>query len=149
MGVRRTRGRGVAAEFFVDTSAWYPLLVASHPDHGGLAAALRAMVSRHRRLVTTNLVIAETHALLLRRVGQSVALAFVRTVGKAPNLVVRGSAELEEAAFGDWLERYRDHDFSFTDAVSFAVMAERGIEEALSLNHHFAIAGFRIGGGKA
>lgn len=139
----------MAAEFFVDTSAWYPLLVASHPDHGDLAAALRAMVSRHRRLVTTNLVIAETHALLLRRVGRSVALAFVGTVTKPPNLVVRGSAELEETAVREWLERYRDQDFSFTDAVSFAVMAERGIEEALSLDHHFAIAGFRIRGGRA
>ena len=155
--MRRRRGatarpatpRDVAAEFFVDTSAWYPLLVRAHPDHDGVAAALRGMVSRHRRLVTTNLVIAETHALLLRRTSHSAALAFARTVGEAPNVVVRSSAELEESALNDWLERYGDQDFSLTDAVSFAVMAERGIEEALSLDHHFAVAGFRLTGGGA
>jgi len=37
-----------------------------------------------------------------------------------------------------------DQDFSFTDAVSFTVMTTRGIEEALTLDHHFAVAGFRI-----
>ena len=57
---RRPRRRGVAAEFFVDTSAWYPLLVKGHP----------------------------------------------------------------------------------------AVMAERGIGEAMTLDHHFGVAGFRMVGGK-
>ena len=135
------------AEFFVDTSAWYPLLVAAHPNHRVLADALRALIARRRRLVTTNLVVAETHALLLRRVGRPAALAFVRTVGEPPNLVIRSSRELEERALRDWLERYADQDFSFADAVSFALMAERAIEEALTLDHHFTVAGFRAAGG--
>lgn len=42
-----------------------------------------------------------------------------------------------------WLARYDDQDFSFADAVSFAVMTERGIREALTLDHRFAVAGFR------
>ncbi len=133
----------MAAEFFVDTSAWYPILVKAHPDHAGLAAALRGLISRRRRLVTTNLVVAESHVLLLRRVGHRVALAFARTVGEAPNLVVRSSEELEETAVHDWLARYADQGFSLTDAVSFALMVERGIEEALSLDNHFLVAGFR------
>jgi predicted nucleic acid-binding protein len=83
----------VAGEFFVDTSAWYPLLVAKHPDHAGLALALRGLIRNHRRLVTTNL--------------------------------------------------YTDQDFSFTDAVSFAVMTERRIRDALSLDHRFVVAGFQ------
>ena len=130
------------AEFFVDTSAWYPLTVTKHPDHARLAAALRALIRDHRRVVTTNLVVAETHALLLRRVGALAALTFVRTVDRSPNVVVRSSRELESAAERDWLTRYNDQDFSFTDAVSFAVMAERRIRGALSLDHHFIVAGF-------
>jgi predicted nucleic acid-binding protein len=134
----------VAAEFFVDTSAWYPLVVATHPDHMRLAAALRAAIGARHRLVTTNLVVAETHALLLRRVGRSTALTFVRTVDDSPNVVVRSTRDLERVAERDWLARYADQDFSFTDAVSFAVMAERRVRDALSLDHHFAVAGFRI-----
>jgi uncharacterized protein len=134
----------VASEFFVDTSAWYPLLVAKHPDHARLASALRALIRNRRRLVTTNLVVAETHALLLRRVGAPTALAFVRTVDEAPNVVVRSTRDLETEAERNWLVRYSEQDFSFTDAVSFAVMTDRRIRDALSLDHHFEIAGFQL-----
>ena len=133
----------MATEFFVDTSAWYPLIVARHPDHARLGSALRSLIRDHRRLVTTNLVVAETHTLLLRRVGRAVALTFIRTVGEPPNVVVRSSRELEAAAERNWLARYDDQDFSFADAVSFAVMTERGIREALTLDHHFVVAGFQ------
>jgi len=133
----------VPAEFFVDTSAWYPLIVARHPDHARLGSALRALIRNHRRLVTTNLVVAETHALLLRRVGRTTALTFLQTVGESPNVVVRSSRELEAAAERDWLTRYDDQDFSFADGVSFAVMTERGIRDALTLDHHFVVAGFQ------
>ena len=131
------------AEFFVDTSAWSPLSVANHPDHARLGTALRSLIRNHRRVVTTNLVVTETHALLLRRVGRAAALTFVQTVGEPPNVVVRSTRELETAAERNWLARYDDQDFSFADAVSFAVMTERGIREALTLDHHFVVAGFR------
>jgi len=133
----------VSAEFFVDTSAWYPLIVARHPDHARLSSALRALIRNHRRVVTTNLVVAETHALLRRRVGRMAALTFLQTVGEPPNVIVRSSRELEAAAERDWIIRYDDQEFSFADAVSFAVMAERGIREALALDPHFAVAGFQ------
>ena len=136
----------MASEFFVDTSAWYPLLVAKHPDHARLATALRALIRNRRRLVTTNLVVAETHALLLRRVSASAALAFVRTVDEAPNVVIRSTRDLEVEAERDWLVRYADQDFSLTDAVSFAVITNRRIRDALSLDHHFEVAGFQLHG---
>lgn len=119
-------------------------MVRNHPEHRPIAAELTRAVKRGARIVTTNLVIAETHVLLLRRVGRDVALAFARTVRHPPNLVVSSDPDLEAQAVQDWLERYTDQDFSFTDAVSFAVMDARDIEEALSLDHHFAVAGFRV-----
>ena len=72
------------------------------------------------------------------------ALAFVRTVREPPNLVVLSSSEVEAQTIADWLEPYADQDFSFTDAVSFAVMAGRGIAEALRSDRHFAAAGFQM-----
>jgi uncharacterized protein len=50
--------------------------------------------------------------------------------------------EVEERAVEHWLRRFQDQPFSFTDAVSFAVMEQRGIREALALDHHFTVAGF-------
>ena len=72
------------------------------------------------------------------------ALTFVREVRRAPNIVVPSSAEYEDHAVTDWLEKFDDQSFSFTDAVSFAVMSDRGVREALALDHHFAVAGFVV-----
>ena len=134
----------MAAELFVDTSAWYALALPKDPAHARLARALRERVAHGVRVVTTNLIVAETHALLLRRVGRGPAEAFARVVRGSPNLVVASTADLEAAALDDWIARFDDQDFSLTDAVSFAVMAERGIREALTQDRHFATAGFAV-----
>lgn len=130
------------SELFVDTSAWYPLTLRSHPDHDVLAAALRDRIAAGTIVVTTNLVVAETHVLLLRRAGRAAALDFVRELRRPPMVVVESSTELEEAAVREWLVRYTDQDFSMTDAVSFATMRDRAITEALALDRHFTTAGF-------
>lgn len=131
------------AELFVDTSAWYVLALSSASDHLKVAEALRHRLERGARIVTTNLIVAETHALLLRRTSRITALTFVRVVSRAPNIVVTSSPEDEQAAVTDWLERF-DDQLSLTDAVSFAVMSARGIREALALDHHFSVAGFVV-----
>lgn len=132
------------AEFFVDTSGWFPALVENDPAHAKVSAAIRKLIAKRRHPVTTNLVVAETHALLLRRRGRAAGLSFVRLVTEPPTVIVRSTPEVEAKAQREWLERYDDQDFSFTDAVSFAVMSERRIVEALTLDGHFAAAGFNL-----
>ena len=92
--------------------------------------------------MTTNLVVAETHALLLRRAGLHAASAFLKTVREAPTEIEYINAEREEAAIGNWIERFSDQPFSLADAASFVVMTELGIQEALTLDRHFMVAGF-------
>jgi hypothetical protein len=43
----------------------------------------------------------------------------------------------------DLYETTSDKDWSLTDCLSFAVMSERGLSEALTADHHFEQAGFR------
>lgn len=143
--VRLAAGGGVASpEIFVDTSAWFPLLLRRHAQHVALTTVLKRRVARGERVVTTNLVLGETHALLLYRGHRAAALAFLRAVREAPNVIVSSSPELEERAVVDWLERFDDQDFSFADAVSFAVMRERRVTSALTLDQHFETAGFEV-----
>lgn len=132
------------SELFVDTSAWYPLVVRSHPDHERLSAALRARVARRERVVTSNLVVAESHALIMRRAGIAPALRFVQLVRASPNVVVASTPSLEDAAITDWLMRFTDQSFSLVDAVSFTIMAARGVRAALTLDRHFATAGYEM-----
>lgn len=132
----------MAAEIFVDTGAWYPLADPHHPDHAAVASELTERVRAGIRIVTTNLVVAETHALLLRRVGRDGALRFFREVCREPLLVEPSTPGLERRAAEEWLARFEDQDFSLADAVSLTVMADRGITDCLTLDRHFATAGF-------
>lgn len=93
-------------------------------------------------MVTTNLVIAESHALLLRRAGIRAGLAFVRLVRQPPNVIVESTAKIEDRAVSEWLTRFSDQPLSMVDAVSFVVMTERSIADSLTLDYRFAIAGF-------
>lgn len=127
---------------FVDTSAWYPVADSGHPDHGSVAGELRSRILEGARIVTTNLVIAETHVLLLRRAGRRAAMAFLEAVHQAPNQVEYATPDRVDAAVSRWLAPFADQPFSLADAVSFAVMDELGIRDALTLDRHFASAGF-------
>ena len=40
--------------------------------------------------------------------------------------------------------KYKDQDFSYADAVSFAVMRERDIDRVFAFDHRFLIAGFTL-----
>ena len=126
----------------MDTSAWYPLADRAHQDHEEVAEALRGRVRDGATVVTTNLVVAETHALLLRRAGQQAALAFLEAVRQPPNRIEYVTRERE--AIDRWIRRFSDQRFSLADAASFTVMTELGIDEALTLDRHFRIAGFAM-----
>ena len=134
----------MAAELFVDTSAWFALADLRTVGRDVVERAFRDRLAGGARLVTTNMVVAETHALLLRRISHLAALVFVTDVVSPPTVVVTSTAALEARARIDWLTRYHDQPFSFTDALSFAVMRDRKIRDALTLDHHFAVAGFAM-----
>lgn len=62
----------------------------------------------------------------------------------SPDVVVASTESLQDAAVTDWLMRYADQPFSMGDAASFAIMAERGTRAALTLDRHFAVAGYEM-----
>ncbi len=55
--------------------------------------------------------------------------------------IVPPSAALFDAGLSLYAERY-DKDWTLTDCISFVVMREYGITEALTGDHHFQQAGF-------
>lgn len=127
---------------FVDTSAWYPLADVAHPDHEKLAEALRVRTRQGVTVVTSNLVVAECHGLLLGRAGRGIALTFLEAVRQSPNRIEHVTPEREDAAIDQWVRRFADQNLSLVDATSFAIMSELNIDEALTLDRHFATAGF-------
>lgn len=132
------------SEIFVDAGAW--VAVASNDDqhHAAAATEYRRLVAASLPLVTTNLVIAEAHALIRRDGGHAHAMRFLESIRSTTHVQrVYSDAIFEERA-ERLLAQYADHAFSFADAISFAVMRERGITEAFAFDRHFLIAGFAL-----
>lgn len=130
---------------FVDTSGWLPVHVGREPHHEAAARAYAELLDRGARVVTTNLVAAEMHALMARRLGPAVGVEFLDRLHADPAHEVRFvDRELEAAAVDRWLRPFRDHRFSLTDAVSFEVMRREGIRAALALDRHFLVAGYEL-----
>ncbi len=132
----------MAKELFVDTGAWVALADADDQYHAQAAAAYPGLLQDYQRLVTTNLVMAESYIILRLALGHAAAMVFLENLkGSARIERVYVAADLEAEAI-DLLRRYRDQDFSLTDAVNFALMRRRGITVAFAFNAHFATAGF-------
>ena len=112
--------------------------------HHREAAQVYPNLLKERQLLTTNLVVAETYILLRRAAGHGAAISFLERIEASPRIQkVYSTPKLEEEAL-KILKRFGDQEFSFTDAVSFAVMQAEGIEEAFAFDHHFQIMGFRL-----
>ena len=68
---------------------------------------------------------------------------FVAQLQAVPDtIIVPATGELFRAGM-DLFTRRPDKDWSVTDCISFVVMAQRGLTEALTADHHFEQAGFR------
>jgi predicted nucleic acid-binding protein len=127
---------------FVDTGAWFAVQTTDDALHAVAARALRSLVDRAAVLVTTNQVIGETYTLLRVVTGYESAARFLEVVGSTKRLErIFVGREIEQRAM-ILLERFRDHDFSFVDATSFAVMQARRLRWAFAFDAHFATAGF-------
>jgi predicted nucleic acid-binding protein len=92
---------------------------------------------------TTDLVLVET-ANDCRRPGLRLAAArlIYRLAAEPDTHIVRLSQELFEKAMVRY-EGRRDKAWSLTDCLSFVVMEENGIHEALTGDAHYLQAGFR------
>lgn len=129
---------------FVDTGAWFALVNKSDQYHNQAVEIYPKLLSSYRHLTTTNLVIAESYILIRCTIGHRPGIAFLENLGASPRVMkIYSDGVLEEAA-EKTLKKYQDQDFSYTDAVSFAVMNQYGIKQAFSFDVHFLTAGFTL-----
>jgi predicted nucleic acid-binding protein len=133
----------MAREIFVDTGAWVALADGRDHLHSRAKQIFTSVLKPANRLVTTNLVAAESYTLIRRRVGLSGSLRFLASL-RTPRLVKVYSDSLIEMEAEQLLRRYSDQDFSFVDSVSFIIMRERHIQEAFAFDDHFRVAGFTL-----
>jgi predicted nucleic acid-binding protein len=129
-------------EIFVDSSAWIALANGSDLHHKEAVSAYPGILKSCLRLTTSNLVVAETYIVLLRELGQGSAMEFLERIKASPRILRIWSDENTEIAAERILFKYSDQNFSYTDAVSFAIMKRQKIKKAFSFDRHFIAAGF-------
>jgi predicted nucleic acid-binding protein len=127
---------------FVDTSAFYALLVGSEMDHAAVSAAFARVLRQGRPLLTSNYVLVETTVLLQHRIGFEPVRDFDLHV--VPLLDVRWIDSEVHRKGVERLFRTDQRRVSLVDAVSFVCMEIEDVHDVLSLDSDFAAAGFRL-----
>jgi predicted nucleic acid-binding protein len=125
---------------FADTFALIAWLNPRDDAHAVVTAYLDGF---NGRLVTTEWVLMELADALSAPAARSTAVAFLQAVRADPFFEVIGYDPAVYRAGFDLFAARPDKAWSLTDCISFAVMTERGLSEALTADHHFEQAGFR------
>lgn len=108
-------------------------MVAASPAHGTITPSSACAAGEARPSFVTNYVEVETHALLVRKLGRTLARDWLLR-GRLPVLRVLPA---EEARAKELLATHEDKDWSLCDAISFAVLETRGVRLAFSFDRHF------------
>ena len=125
---------------FADTFYFLALLNKRDAAHGRAVAASR---SAGLLLVTTEFVLMELADALCKHQHRDEVLALWSVVETDPAFqLVSVTSELIQRGKKLYRER-RDKEWPLTDCISFVVMQEQGLSEALTADHHFEQAGFK------
>jgi predicted nucleic acid-binding protein len=148
-GHRTGRAAAPPARLFVDSGAWIALRSRRDQYHADADRLFREALSRRIPLLTTNLVIAETHRLTLFCAGVQPALRALERVDASTSVTIHFATADDHAAARRWLERLAPRPITYTDAVSFAVMQASRCGHVVGFDQDFAAAGFTLWRGVA
>ena len=130
-------------EVFLDASYAIALSSVTDTHHQRALAIAQQLESRRIHLVTTRGVILEIGNALSRQPYRRAAVALLDSIDNDPRIeVVPASEELCQEAFDRFKDR-PDKEWGLTDCLSFVVMEERKLADALTADEHFRQAGFR------
>jgi predicted nucleic acid-binding protein len=124
---------------FVDS---YYYLAFVNEDDGGHERAIAFSTKFHGKSVTTEWVLMEVADALSAPAQRSVFLELLEHLRADPGLMIIPSGpNIFERGVQLFAER-PDKSWSLTDCISFNVMNDLQLTEALTADHHFAQAGF-------
>jgi uncharacterized protein len=127
-------------DVFADTVYWVALVVKQDQHHPRVRAWTPHITGR---IVTTALVLLETANALARPNWRASAVALIDHLRQRSDVLI---APPDPALWDRGWDLYRnrpDKGWSLTDCVSFLVMQDAGLTDALTTDEHFRQAGFR------
>ena len=129
-------------EIFLDTAYAIALSVISDQYHE-LAVILATSIEQNNiRLVTTRAILLEIGNALSKNRYRSAAVELLVAIENDPQIdIIRLTDESYQKALELFTKR-GDKEWGLIDCLSFVVMSERDITEALTTDEHFSQAGF-------
>ena len=130
-------------EFFLDASFVIALTVPGDQHHEKALDLKEQIQLSNARLITTLAVALEIGNALSGRKYRDAAASLLDALNNDPDIEV---VAVDQGLYESGLEFYRsrsDKEWRLTDCISFVIMHERGLTEALTTDRHFQQAGFR------
>ncbi len=130
-------------EVFLDTAYAIALSVESDEHHERAEELADQLEAEATRLITTRAVLLEIGNALSKKRYRKAAVKLLDALEQDPQVEI---VSLSEELYGQALELFcnrPDKEWGLVDCVSFIVMQERGLTEALTTDEHFEQAGFR------
>lgn len=128
----------------MDTSTYFAAASQRDANYSQATILMDRLLLESQPFVTTNFVLAELHGLVLNRVSHHYARKVVELIQRSSTTtIVRAQRRDEERAW-EILTSYDDKAFSYTDALSFAVMERLEIFTAFCFDRHFQQFGWRV-----
>jgi predicted nucleic acid-binding protein len=125
---------------FADTFYYLALLSPNDQTHARAVALARRLIGP---VVTTAWVLTEVADAMAAPALRPVFLGLLQALrADLETEVIAPDPDLFERGL-DLFAKRPDKAWSLTDCISFTVMAERGLADALTGDHHFEQAGFR------
>lgn len=129
---------------FLDTSGLIAVVNTDDQWHSKAEAIWAELVSSSHRMITTSLVMIELADGLSRIQYRMLAIQIVDRLQDSDRVeIVQSDKSIELRAWQLFRER-SDKEWGMTDCVSMTLMAERGLNDAFTADHHFEQGGFTI-----
>ncbi|MDN5939773.1 MAG: PIN domain-containing protein [Salinisphaera sp.] len=134
----------MAIDTFADTSGLYAVMASGDPAHPTAAEVLEQALRAERRLFTSDYVLDETATLLSAHGLRACVGTFLDTIFSSSAITVLWCDRERFHRAAKHFAKHNDKHWSFTDCLSFVLMEELGLHEALTTDRHFKQAGFSI-----
>lgn len=130
-------------EVFLDTSFAIALSSITDQHHGKAIELAHQLETRQIKLVTTEAILLEIGNALSKSQYRIAAVQLLESLESDPNVkIIPLTKDLYIAGFSLFKKRH-DKQWGLVDCLSFIVMQNRGITDALTADSHFQQAGFQ------
>jgi predicted nucleic acid-binding protein len=128
---------------FLDTAYAIALAASSDRHHQKAVQVAIELEAKQTRLVTTRAIVLEIGNALAKQRYRQAAIQLLTALEADPLVeIIPVSEALYQRGFQLYTQR-TDKDWGIIDCISFVVMQEQGLTDALTTDVHFQQAGFR------